>query len=221
MVMRKLINMAAALLIAASAQTVHAQWTASFNDVLNGVSGTLSYLGPDGGAEQFRLDFTIGAGALVVGSRMTAVDIKAWGGNTYTSFTFDPFGVGTWTDGPGTAGISSGGNSGADSCNKPGQGGFACIQATPDQGDLLLAGGESFSFAFNVVGVSDKVNMTGLGAHVGIGFTQSDGTGNVGITSELTTHMPEPEIYAMMGLGLGLLGWMGRRKRLNDAGANA
>jgi hypothetical protein len=25
--------------------------------------------------------------------------------------------------------------------------------------------------------------------------------------------VPEPEIYAMMGLGLGLMGWMGRRKR--------
>jgi hypothetical protein len=25
--------------------------------------------------------------------------------------------------------------------------------------------------------------------------------------------IPEPEIYAMMGLGLGLMGWMGRRKR--------
>jgi len=27
------------------------------------------------------------------------------------------------------------------------------------------------------------------------------------------TPVPEPEIYAMMGLGLGLMGWMGRRKR--------
>lgn len=29
--------------------------------------------------------------------------------------------------------------------------------------------------------------------------------------------IPEPEIYAMMGLGLGLMGWMGRRKRAQAA----
>ena len=28
------------------------------------------------------------------------------------------------------------------------------------------------------------------------------------------TAIPEPEIYAMMGLGLGLLGWVGRRRKL-------
>lgn len=31
------------------------------------------------------------------------------------------------------------------------------------------------------------------------------------------TPVPEPEIYAMMGLGLGLLGWVGRRKRALSA----
>lgn len=31
------------------------------------------------------------------------------------------------------------------------------------------------------------------------------------------TAVPEPEIYAMMGLGLGLMGWVGRRKRLQAA----
>jgi len=31
--------------------------------------------------------------------------------------------------------------------------------------------------------------------------------------------VPEPEIYAMMGVGLGLLGWLGRRKKLKEAAA--
>ena len=29
--------------------------------------------------------------------------------------------------------------------------------------------------------------------------------------------VPEPEIYAMMGIGLGLLGWVGRRRKLQAA----
>jgi hypothetical protein len=29
--------------------------------------------------------------------------------------------------------------------------------------------------------------------------------------------IPEPEIYAMMGIGLGFVGWLGRRRRLKEA----
>ena len=31
--------------------------------------------------------------------------------------------------------------------------------------------------------------------------------------------VPEPEIYAMMGVGLGLLGWVARRKKSNESAA--
>jgi hypothetical protein len=31
------------------------------------------------------------------------------------------------------------------------------------------------------------------------------------------TPVPEPEIYAMMGIGLGLLAWSRRRKKSKDA----
>jgi len=34
-----------------------------------------------------------------------------------------------------------------------------------------------------------------------------------------TPAIPEPEIYAMMGIGLGLLGWAARRRKLKDAAA--
>ena len=34
-----------------------------------------------------------------------------------------------------------------------------------------------------------------------------------------TPAIPEPEIYAMMGIGLGLLGWAARRRKLKEAGA--
>jgi len=35
----------------------------------------------------------------------------------------------------------------------------------------------------------------------------------------VVTPIPEPEIYAMMAVGLGLLGWVGRRKKLREAAA--
>lgn len=34
---------------------------------------------------------------------------------------------------------------------------------------------------------------------------------------DVATPIPEPEIYAMMGIGLGLLRWVGRRKKLQAA----
>jgi hypothetical protein len=44
------------------------------------------------------------------------------------------------------------------------------------------------------------------------------GGGNGGGTV-VTTPVPEPEIYAMMAVGLGLVGWVGRRKKLKEAAA--
>ena len=38
-------------------------------------------------------------------------------------------------------------------------------------------------------------------------------------TASSVTVVPEPEIYAMMAVGLGLLGWAGRRKKLKDSAA--
>lgn len=33
------------------------------------------------------------------------------------------------------------------------------------------------------------------------------------VTGAIATPVPEPEIYAMLGLGLGLMGWVGRRRK--------
>ncbi len=73
-----------------------------------------------------------------------------------------------------------------------------------------------------------------LGAHDPSIYTQIQQAGAehqwVGYESELIGHVsnwmsgvapvaavPEPEIYAMLGLGLGLMGWVGRRRKLKAA----
>jgi hypothetical protein len=43
-----------------------------------------------------------------------------------------------------------------------------------------------------------------------------------GTTDVVRLHVaaiPEPEIYAMLGVGLGLIGWVGRKKRLKERAA--
>jgi hypothetical protein len=43
--------------------------------------------------------------------------------------------------------------------------------------------------------------------------------GDVRIDSLHVAAIPEPEIYAMMMVGLGMLGWLGRRKKLKERAA--
>jgi len=200
-----LVSVVGALLGFGSA--AHAQWTESFNDIVNGVSGTLAY----DGSQDYTLDLNFGTSGAALGSRMTAVNIKDF--SSYSNFSFTAS-TGTWVDPLGDAGISAGPdggpNAGPDGCNNLGESSFACIQATPDQASLIIASGATYQFTFHVDGATG-LNTDGIGAHVGVGFTQFDGTGNVGITS--VTLIPEPEIYAMMLAGLGFLGWAARKKK--------
>ena len=55
---------------------------------------------------------------------------------------------------------------------------------------------------------------TGCNNAIVIGGGNGNGGGTV-----VTTPVPEPEIYAMMAVGLGLVGWVGRRKKLKEAAA--
>jgi len=52
---------------------------------------------------------------------------------------------------------------------------------------------------------------------VNYGANGSFAAPGIGAWMYVTAPVPEPEIYAMMGLGLGLMGWAGRRKRLREA----
>lgn len=54
-------------------------------------------------------------------------------------------------------------------------------------------------------------------ANAGFGCCLMNGVSLQNIQLTDVTPIPEPEIYAMMGVGLGLLGWVGRRKKLQAA----
>ena len=56
-----------------------------------------------------------------------------------------------------------------------------------------------------------------------IGYNDSAGAATLGdwddyvVGVNFTPAVPEPEIYAMMGLGLGLMGWVSRRRKQHAA----
>jgi hypothetical protein len=95
----------------------------------------------------------------------------------------------------------------------------------------LVSDGISFNGSYNY----DFDGTTGSTSHVfsnlvsgnyfykvtGIAGSQTGGTADMGlysITSSLNpvTPVPEPEIYAMMAAGLGLMGFIGRRRSRRD-----
>lgn len=188
----------------------HAAWTATFNDLVNGVSGSLSDTGFSGGAQNYTLIFdTTGYSGSAL--YLDSVDIKAFSG--YTSFTYTAS-AGTFLDPAGTGGINNGpaGSTGCSGAN----GGFACIEANvKGQSALALNPGAIYTFTFAVFGATG-LNTTGVDAHVGAGYANASGTGPYGITSQLTTPIPEPEIYAMMAAGIGLMAFIARRRKAYD-----
>jgi hypothetical protein len=91
-----------------------------------------------------------------------------------------------------------------------------------------------FSFGLNSVAstydsFNNTLSLSGLGTFRGAGYDETPGTWSFFALAGDGRHeftfsadgtaipIPEPEIYAMMGFGLGLLGWVGRRKKLQAA----
>jgi hypothetical protein len=79
--------------------------------------------------------------------------------------------------------------------------------------------------AFGFVSLGDNgvisFNLTSLvstaGLYLYIGEVGDNGEVAAGTITVSTAPIPEPEIYAMMGIGVGLMGWVGRRKRLKES----
>jgi len=67
-----------------------------------------------------------------------------------------------------------------------------------------------------------NVTLDGVASTISAGClgTGTPGSGSGGFDQgNPMAPIPEPEIYAMMAVGLGLLGWVGRRKKLKEAAA--
>lgn len=84
------------------------------------------------------------------------------------------------------------------------------VNVTPDATYYLV-----FTSTTNTLGIAGDINngysRGQVYANSGFGsFPSYDYTFR---TYSVAAPVPEPEVYAMMGVGLGLLGWIGRRKR--------
>jgi len=69
-----------------------------------------------------------------------------------------------------------------------------------------LVTGETFATVTGALSIGDLR----IGLHV-------QAIGEAGGSESFVTVIPEPEIYAMMGVGLGLMGWVARRRKQQAA----
>jgi PEP-CTERM motif len=80
--------------------------------------------------------------------------------------------------------------------------------------------GEWVNFSFS--GANYGTLLAGMqSGQLGIGIhVQGFASGNSASYVSTVPSIPEPEIYAMMAAGLGMMGWMARRRRLSSTAAN-
>ncbi len=101
--------------------------------------------------------------------------------------------------------------------------GFELADLTNLQNSFNLSGIIVSNLRYLVVdGAGAGNSFLNISSHIGKSYWYNDELNNSSlyILADFTAPMapvPEPEIYAMMGLGLGLLGWVGRRRKLQAA----
>ena len=209
MKLRALVSVFLATALMGPAASALAQWSYSFNDM--GVDYTLTDLTiGDATTHSYSLTLDTTGYKQASGAYLDSVDIKAWDG-TVIDFTLvdAPNGASAWggTEGPISSGPSS--NTG---CGVSGSG-FACVEAFT-KGTFDVASGSAYTFLFDVTADSSASFLSSpMGAHIGAGYADINGAGRgYGITS-VTAPIPEPETYALLLAGLGLLGIVARRRK--------
>ena len=98
----------------------------------------------------------------------------------------------------------------ASGCNTGGTPGACFYQATA----IPLTDLMSFTIAFS--GTDLNFDSPSLKVQFLTGISDTKATGDL---LSQTIPIPEPEIYAMMAAGLGLVGWAARRRKLKEAAA--
>jgi len=76
---------------------------------------------------------------------------------------------------------------------------------------------DSMSFTINFTGTNLNFDAPHLKVQFLTGQYDVKATGD--LLSQTIPAIPEPEIYAMMTIGLGLMGWVARRKKLKERAA--
>ena len=208
-------NLAISVCLALSAYATQVSaadlWSGSFSD--RGVDYTLTFESQVGNVGTFELSLVTSGYSGSNGAYLDSVSLRAWdGGSAAMSFVLlsGPAATG-WS--PAEGSISSGPVASAG-CGTEGAG-FACVEAMT-KGVLGVGNGtlvNPYVFRFEVT--ADSFLSSYAGAHVGAGYANYLGDGrSYGITSyTMTTPVPEPEVYAMMIAGLGLMGFVARRRK--------
>ena len=214
MTMRKLLMVPATMALLGFGAAAHAQlWTWSFTDM--GVNYSLSFDSLSGNTGTFTLTLdTTGYNHTTDTAFLDAVDIKAWEGTDISFSLLSAPSGSTWaaTEGPTQSGpVGTAGCGGSDA-------GFACVEAVT-KGVFNVVDGDPYTFQFQVT--ADSFNTTFEGSHVGAAYANRTGRGSsFGVTSiEGVPAIPEPETYAMLLAGLGLMGFVARRRQRNLAAA--
>lgn len=199
MKLRKLALASIAAAVMAVGMPAQADYSTTILD--QGVQFTITQVGA-AGSFNFILGvdttgYTGGAGVF-----LTDVDVKvSSSGGTLNSYT----GPGEWADVTGSGPI----NASSDGCGT-GNGGFLCVSDTLTNNAPAGSGGV-YSFSFTATGnLSDPSKW-----HVGARFADANNV-RVGSFVSATAPIPEPEIYAMMAVGLGFVGWAARRRKLKE-----
>jgi hypothetical protein len=186
-------------------------WSYSITDM--GVDYTLTFESLSGNVGTYELTLDTNGYTGPSGAYLDAVAIMAWEGQP-TSVQLISFEQGG-TSGDTNDWSSFGGNVASGGCRAK-RAGFGCVEADT-KGVFDVSSGTTYSFTFEVT--ADSFLMDPVGAHIGAAYANQSGNGSgYGITHlEVTSvaMVPEPEIYAMMLVGLGLLIlFVGARRRM-------
>ncbi len=182
-------------------------------DTFNGTTWTLSHgvdLNPSASIDEFLFTLTVDTStpdAAVLGSYLDSVSIKVASSVTGNSVT-GPAATGPWI--LHTGGINDGGCSGSG-------GGFLCADVTTFTNGALV-NGSTYKWVFDV-SMAHGALFTGVDAASVKGRFTNGHDHHVGAITSMPitiTSVPEPETYAMFLAGLGLMGFMARRRSKNS-----